>query len=156
MSFSELLERFTTAVVAGDGTGLAACFTADGVYHDYVYGTFRGRPEIARMLEQLWHRDAEDYRWDMLDPISDGSIGYANWLFSYTVKMPEFAGQRPVVCGASRFVFSDGLIESYTEWVNAGVTMVQLGLAPERMAKLFKRAAQELRSRPDIQSYLEP
>ena len=34
----------------GDAPGFAACFTPDGVYHDYIYGAFTGREAIAHML----------------------------------------------------------------------------------------------------------
>ena len=87
MTFRDLLDRFTVA---------------SGHYHDTIYGWFRGRAEIGRMLETLWHREATDYRWGMFDHVTDGRIGYAHWLFSYTVTMAGFAGRRPVVSGASR------------------------------------------------------
>ena len=43
MSFAHLITRMTQAAVAGDGAGVAGCFTADGIYHDVYYGAFRGR-----------------------------------------------------------------------------------------------------------------
>jgi hypothetical protein len=39
--------------------------------------------------------------------------------------------------------------------VNAGVGHVQLGVAPERSAKVFGRWARELRDRADVQTYVE-
>ena len=40
--FAALVARFGAAATAGDGKALAACFTEDGVYHDYIYGPHRG------------------------------------------------------------------------------------------------------------------
>ena len=67
--FAALLDRFTRAAEAGDGEAFAACFTEDGVYHDYIYGDHVGRKEIAHMMTHLFHGDAgPDYRWEMFDP----------------------------------------------------------------------------------------
>ncbi len=152
--FAALLRRFTAAVEAGDGRGLAACFTEDGVYRDYIYGDHRGRAAIAQMLEGLFHRDAENYRWQMLDPVCSGALGYAHWLFSFTSKLPEFAGRTVVIDGMSRFALKDGLISDYSESVNGGVAMAQLGLAAPRIEKVLQRWAQELRERPAVQKHL--
>jgi uncharacterized protein (TIGR02246 family) len=153
-AFAALLRRFTAAVEAGDGAAFAQCFTADAVYHDYIYGAHRGRAAIARMLEDLFHRDARDYRWEMLDPAVAGDTGYARWLFSYTSAMPAFAGRRIVVEGMSRFLLRDGAIAEYGEAVNGGVAMVQLGLDAARIEKRLKRWAEELLERPDVRRHL--
>ena len=46
MEFADLIGRMTRAAAAGDGAGVADCFTDDGVYHDVFYGTFTGRAAI--------------------------------------------------------------------------------------------------------------
>ncbi len=153
--FAALLERFTRAAEAGDGAAFAACFTDDGVYHDYIYGDHRGRSQIAHMLERLFHRDATDYRWEMYDPVCDGHIGYARSLSAFTSTVPEFAGRGVVIDGMSRFVLRDGLIADYSESVNGGVAMAQLGVQPERMAKICTRWAGWLREREDTREFLE-
>lgn len=153
--FAALLERFTRAAEAGDGEGFAACFTDDAVYHDYIYGDHVGRRQIAQMLERLFHRDARDYRWEMFDPVCDGRIGYAWSLSSFTSTVPEFAGRQVVIDGMSRFALRDGLIADYRESVNGGVAMAQLGVQPERAAKICARWAGWLRERPDTREYLQ-
>jgi hypothetical protein len=60
--FAQLLNAFTLSAESGDGARFARHFTEDGVYHDYIYGAHRGRAEIASMLQDLFHRDATDYR----------------------------------------------------------------------------------------------
>jgi hypothetical protein len=59
------MDDFAEAAVAGDGARFAALFTEDGCYHDVFYGLFEGRAAIADMLENRFHRDAENFRWDM-------------------------------------------------------------------------------------------
>jgi len=137
--FSALVARLGAAATAGDGAAFAACFTPDGVYHDYIYGPHRGRNAIADMLENLFHRDAADYDWTFLDPVTDGRIGYARSLSRFVSKIAEFKGRKIVIDGISRFVLKDGLIGEYFESVNGGIAMTQLGVAPERMAKVLGR-----------------
>jgi ketosteroid isomerase-like protein len=149
-----LLEAFTRAAEAGDGARFAGHFTEDAVYHDYIYGPHRGRAAIAHMTENLFHRDAADYRWEMFDPVCDGSLGYAWSLSSFTSTIPQFAGRRVVIDGMSRFVLRDGLIAEYRESVNGGVAMAQLGVEPERMAKVFGRWSGWLNERPETMDYL--
>lgn len=35
--FSALLRRLAAAAEAADGEAFAACFTPDGIYHDYIF-----------------------------------------------------------------------------------------------------------------------
>ncbi len=152
-SFRNLIARFAAAATAGDGRALADCFTPDGVYHDYIYGPHKGRGSICEMLEELFHRDAAEYDWTFYDPVVNGDVGYAHSLSTFISKVPEYAGKEVVIDGISRFVLKDGLIAEYHESVNGGVAHAQLGLAPERMAKVMARWAGRLRERPDVQSY---
>ncbi len=135
--------------------GEAACFTPDGVYHDYIYGPHQGRASIAEMLTGLFHRDATDYHWQMFDPITDGHIGYSWSLSNFTSTIPQFQGRRVTIDGMSRFVLKDGLIEEYRESVNGGIAMRQLGVEPERMAKVFDRWSNRLLAEPHTKAYLQ-
>lgn len=154
-AFEQLLRRFTAAAEVGDGEAFAACFTEDAVYHDYVYGPHQGRVAIAHMLVDLFRRDAgPDYRWEMFDPVCDGRSGYAWSLSSFTSTHREFAGRKVVIDGMSRFVLRDGLIERYYESVNGGVAMVQLGVQPERLAKVCRRWADWLNEDARTQAFL--
>lgn len=152
--FNALLARFTLAAESGDGAAFAACFTPDAVYHDYIYGPHQGRAAIADMLQNLFHRDAADYRWEMFDGVINGDLGYAWSLSSFTSTIPQFAGQRVVIDGMSRFVMRGGLIAEYRESVNGGLGMAQLGVAPERMKKVFDRWTGWLKERPETQTFL--
>jgi len=151
--FAALVARLGAAATKGDGNAFAACFTPDGVYHDYIYGPHKGRAEIADMLVNLFHRDAADYDWTFRDPITDGHIGYARSLSRFVSTVPEFKGKPVVIDGISRFILKDGLIGEYFESVNGGVAMSQLGVAPERMAKVFRRWSDRLLGDPEIAQY---
>lgn len=152
-AFAELLARLGRAATAGDGKAFASCFTEGAVYHDYIYGPHAGRAAIADMLENLFHRDADDYDWRFFDPVTDGRIGYAHSLSRFVSRVPEFAGRRVVIDGISRFLLSDRLIEEYRESVNGGVAMVQLGVAAPRMEKVLRRWADRLLGEPAATEY---
>lgn len=154
--FARLLDNLTHAAESGDGDRFAAHFTADAIYYDYIYGPHTGRPEIAHMMRDMFHRDAADYRWEMRDPVfdADSGLGYAWSLSSFTSTIPQFAGASVVIDGMSRFVVRDALIAEYRESVNGGVAMQQLGVAPEKMAKVFTRWAGWLTDRPETRDYL--
>jgi ketosteroid isomerase-like protein len=151
--FSALVARFGAAATAGDGKALAACFTEDGVYHDYIYGPHRGRAAIADMLENLFHRDASEYDWTFFDPVCVGDIGYARSLSRFVSTIEEFEGREVVIDGISRFVLKDGLVAHYHESVNGGVAQFQLGVAPERMAKVMAKWAKRLLSEGEVEAY---
>ena len=152
--FAQLLSDFTLSAESGDGARFARHFTEDAVYHDYIYGAHKGRADIAHMMQNLFHRDAADYRWEMFDPVFDGATGYAWSLSSFTSNIPQFEGRPVVIDGISRFILRDGLIAEYHESVNGGVAMAQLGVAPERMAKVFGRWTGWLKERPETVDYL--
>jgi hypothetical protein len=82
LTFRDLLTAFAAAVEANDGEGLASLFTKDGTYDDGFFGAHTGRAAIAMML-QRFHDTGRAYLWEFLDPLSDGSIGYARFRFSY-------------------------------------------------------------------------
>ena len=154
--FAMLLRDFTASAESGDGARFAAHFTEDAVYHDYIYGPHTGRADIAHMMQELFHRDAADYRWAMFDPVfdPDKSMGYAWSLSNFTSTIPQFAGAKIVIDGMSRFVVRDGRIAEYRESVNGGVAMQQLGVPPEKMAKVFARWADWLKAREETVKYL--
>ena len=152
--FARLLNDFTLSAESGNGVRFANHFTEDAIYHDYIYGPHKGRGGIAHMMQDLFHRDAADYRWEMFDPVFDGEMGYAWSLSSFTSKIPQFQGKPVVIDGMSRFIVRDGLIAEYRESVNGGVAMAQLGVEPERMTKVFMRWSGWLKERPETVAYL--
>ena len=147
VDFDAVLRAFTAAVETGDGKGLAALFTPEGSYHDGFYGERVGRKAIARMLELEFWGHAEGFRWQMFDPVCDGRVGYARYLFNYESRLPGVEGRAVVFDGISQFTFEGDLIACYREQFNTGMAMAQLDFAPARIATHLKRRAAALRSR---------
>jgi hypothetical protein len=44
------------------------------------------------MINDTFYKDATEFRWDMLDPVSDGRTLYARYAFSYRSLLPEAQG----------------------------------------------------------------
>ena len=141
--FEALLGRMTAAICAGDADGAAACFVPQGVYHDGFYGEFRGRPEIARMVRDLFYRDARDFQWQVADAVCDGRTGYARYDFSYTSKIAGSEGRRVGFAGISCCRIENGLIARYGEVFDRAPVLAKLGFADQRILKSVKRWAGE-------------
>lgn len=153
MAFAALIRRLADRAVAGDGAGVAACFTPDGVYHDVFYGSFRGHAAIADMIEGHFHRDGEDFRWDMRAPVSDGATGYARYVFSYRSRLPACAGQRAVFEGVAVATLQDGLIAEYHEVANAATGLRLMGFDDARLARFIDRQAAALTARDEAAAH---
>jgi hypothetical protein len=151
--FATLLTSMTAAASRGDGHAVASCFTPEGVYHDCFYGAFRG-PAIGDMIENYFHRDAENFRWDLHDPVADGRIGYARYVFSYDSRLPESRGIRAVFEGVSICQLENGLIKEYHEVAGSVAGLQQLGFSNERLGKLLRREAHALRAREEAAAHL--
>ena len=139
--FGAHLGRMTAAICAGKEEQAAACFTPDGVYHDGFYGEFEGRAEIARMVRELFHRDAREFTWALSDAVCDGHIGYASYEFSYLSRMPGSEGRRVGFAGIARCEIEGDLIRRYGEIFERAPILAKLGFSDERILKSVKRAA---------------
>ena len=144
--FDRMLCQFTSAVESGDGEKLAELFTEDGVYNDCFYGAFHGRDAIARMLEMHFWGHAEEFRWQMFEPIANSGMGYARYRFSYVSKLEGAEGKRVVFEGMSQFTLAAGLISVYREEFNTGIAMSQLNFPAERIARHLARKADSVRA----------
>jgi hypothetical protein len=140
--FLSLLDRMAAAICAGDADGAAACFVPEGVYHDGFYGEFKGRREIARMVRELFHRDARDFTWTFSGAVSDGSAGYARYYFSYVSKMAGTEGRGVNFSGVSCCELEGDLIRRYGEIFERAPVLAKLGFPDERILKSVKRWAE--------------
>ena len=154
MDISALLKNFCSAVERRDGKGFASLFAEDGVYHDVFYGDFKGRTKIAEMIDDWFYRTAEEFRWDMHRPVSDGKMLYAYYTFSYVSKLPEAAGRRVGFEGCSMMTLRDGKIADYREVANVGPAFVELGFAAERTAKILAKEGAHLKKQPEWKRHL--
>ena len=135
--FEEITKKLTQSVCNNDGDGIANLFADQGIYHDYIYGSFKGRKNIKLMLNNYFHRDAKNFYWEMSDHVFRENIGYAKYMFTFTSKIPEYLGKKVVVSGISFFRFKCNSIVEYSEVVNGGIAMIQLGVKAEKMQKVF-------------------
>ena len=153
MEVSELLKEFTSAVERRDGKAFANLFTEDGVYHDVFYGAFKGREKAAEMIDDWFHRTARDFRWEMFRPVSDGTMLYAYYTFSYVSILPEANGKRVGFDGVSIMRLENGKIAEYREVANSSIGLLDIGFAPERVAKILGKEAKHIKERPEWQRH---
>lgn len=154
MDLAAMLRTFCGAVEQRNGKALAELFTEDGVYHDVFYGAFEGRAKIAEMVDDWFYRTANDFRWDMHEPVSDGKTLYARYSFSYRSTLPEAKGARVIFDGVAIMTLRDGLVAEYHEVANSAPAFVDMNFAPERIVKIIARQAATLRARPEMKRHL--
>ncbi|MCP5089615.1 MAG: nuclear transport factor 2 family protein [Gammaproteobacteria bacterium] len=155
MTFVELITQLTQSAAQGNGKAVADCFTADGIYHDCFYGSFQGADDITEMIEHYFHRDGENFIWDLHDPVSDGELGYVRYVFSYDSKLEDSKGKRSLFEGVCICRMKDGLLSEYREIANAGTGLQLIGFSPERLAKFLAREAKELLARPESAHHIQ-
>jgi ketosteroid isomerase-like protein len=155
MNTTAMLRAFCGAVEKRNGKAFAELFTEDGVYHDVFYGAFDGREKIAEMIDDWFYRTAEDFRWDMHAPVSDGETLYARYTFSYRSTLPEAKGARAMFEGVAIMKLRDGKIASYHEVANTAPGFVDMNFAPERIAKIAAKQGAALKARPEMKRHLE-
>lgn len=152
-AFTALLQQFTAAVESGNGAALAALFTETGTYDDYFFGPQPGRAKIEAMLAHFYD-GGEDFRWEFLEPLSDGQTGYARYRFSYTSRAPTAKGERVCFDGISRFLLEGGKIKHYTETFDRGMALAQQNFEPARLAKIGQKYAKALKAHADWASHM--
>ena len=149
MNTANMLRAFCDAVEQRNGKAVAELFTEDGVYHDVFYGAFKGREKIAEMIDDWFHRTARDFRWEMFRPVTDGTMLYAYYTFSYVSTLPEAEGKRVGFDGVSILRLKDGKIAEYREVANAAIGLLDIGFAPERVAKILRKEEAQIKARPE-------
>jgi ketosteroid isomerase-like protein len=154
MKTEQLLRAFCDAVEQHNGKAFAELFTEDGVYHDVFYGAFKGRADIAGMIDDVFYRTASDFRWDMHSPVTDGKTLYAHYTFSYRSTLPEAKGARVMFEGVAMMKLRDGRIIEYHEVANTAPAFVDMNFAPERIAKIFAKQGAALKARPEMRRHL--
>ena len=140
MSPTDLIDEFVAAFNRQDVPALLACFTDDVVYHDTFYGRHAGQAGLRQMFGMMF-RDGTDYTWTNHVVLADARRAAVEWSFSYTVTdaVPRSAGRKVRMSGMSLFELKGGKIAGYREYTDMGVALLQLGLAPESLAKVLAR-----------------
>ncbi|MBV8394478.1 MAG: nuclear transport factor 2 family protein, partial [Alphaproteobacteria bacterium] len=74
---------------------------------------------------------------------------YAYYTFSYVSVLPEAKGKRVGFDGVSVMQMRDGLIAEYREVANSAIGLLDIGFAPERVAKILAKEAAHIKARPE-------
>ena len=135
-----IVRDFEMAFNRQDVTALVACFTPTGRYRDTFFGEHIGHAALRAMFERMFH-EGRDYAWTMERVVEDDRRAAAEWTFSYVVSsaVPRSAGRKVRFPGMSIFELAGGKIAAYREYFDEGAALLQLGFAPESLAKVLRR-----------------
>ena len=135
-----VVRGFEAAFNRQDVDALLACFTERATYRDNFYGEHTGKDSLRSMFQRMF-REGRDYHWQM-DVVVDGpSAAAAEWSFSYVVSeaVPRSTGRKIRFTGMSVFELEHGRIARYREYFDTGLALLQLGFAPDGLAKVLRR-----------------
>ena len=135
-----IVKEFETAFNRQDVDALVACFTPGATYRDTFHGDHAGMAALRDMFARMY-REGHDYAWTMDRIVETPARAAAEWTFSYVVTeaVPRSAGRKIRFRGMSIFELEGGRIAAYREYVDTGVALLQLGFAPESLAKVLAR-----------------
>ncbi len=135
-----VVRAFAEAFNRGDVDGLLDCFAEDASYTDNFYGPHRGEVALREMFERMF-KEGRDYHWQMDTVVETPERAAAEWTFGYVVTdaVPRSAGRRIRFRGMSLFELTGGRILAYREHFDVGAALLQLGFAPESVAKVLAR-----------------
>ena len=135
-----VVRRFETAFNAQDVDALVACFTDGATYTDTFFGPHTGHPALRAMFGRMF-REGRDYVWRMETVVEDAHHAAAEWSFGYVVTdaVPRSAGRRVRFRGMSHFGLDDERIADYREYFDEGLALLQLGFAPDALAKVLRK-----------------
>lgn len=154
LNIRQMLNGLCRAAEGHDGKAFASYFAEDGVYHDDFYGSFVGRERVAELINDWFYKDAQDLRWDMIDPALEAGRLYVRYVFSYNSTLPEAEGARTMFEGVSIMSLRDGKITDYREIINCGTAFVDMNFHPERIFKIFSRKALAMKAKSEVQRHL--
>lgn len=134
-----IVREFERAFNKTDVDALLACFTPGATYTDNFFGAHTGTASLRAMFERMF-REGRDYAWVMETVVETGEHAAAEWAFSYVVTdaLPRSAGKRVRFRGMSFFDLERGRVAAYRECFDVGVACLQLGFAPESIAKVLR------------------
>ena len=135
-----IVRDFEKAFNRQDVGALVECFTDGASYRDNFYGEHRGPASLRAMFERMF-REGRDYRWVMDTVVESGNRATAEWTFGYVVTdaVPRSAGKKIGFGGMSLFELERGKIAVYREYFDVGQALLQLGFAPDAIAKVLRR-----------------
>jgi steroid delta-isomerase-like uncharacterized protein len=135
-----VVRDFEKAFNRQDVDALLACFTERATYRDNFYGDHAGKDNLRSMFQRMF-REGHDYQWTMHAVVESPTLCAAEWTFSYVVSdaVPRSVGRKIRFTGMSVFELDGGRIARYREYFDTGAALLQLGFAPESIAKVLQR-----------------
>jgi steroid delta-isomerase-like uncharacterized protein len=135
-----VVREFEKAFNRQDVDALLACFTERATYRDNFYGEHAGKDSLRSMFQRMF-REGHDYHWTMEVVVDSPAVSTAEWTFAYVVSeaVPRSAGRKIRFTGMSVFELDGGRIARYREYFDTGVALLQLGFAPDSIAKVLQR-----------------
>jgi steroid delta-isomerase-like uncharacterized protein len=135
-----VVREFEKAFNRQDVDALLACFTERATYRDNFYGDHAGKDNLRSMFQRMF-REGHDYHWSMEIVVDGPATAAAEWTFAYVVSeaVPRSAGRKIRFTGMSVFDLESGRIARYREYFDTGVALLQLGFAPDSMARVLQR-----------------
>jgi len=135
-----IVKDFEAAFNRQDVDALVALFTPTGTYRDNFFGDHAGTAALSGMFVRMFH-EGRDYVWTMDVIVETPERAAAEWTFSYVVSpaIPRSAGRKIRFRGMSVFELEGGRIAAYREYFDLGAALLQLGFAPESIAKVLAR-----------------
>ncbi len=106
----EVLLQFWRAQESRDYAALAGFFAEDAVVHDPMWGTYRGKAEIARFMAKIADEIAPNgVTFDLLELAGSGDTAWARWI----ARTPR--GDRE---GVGIYRVKDGKIAYYRDYMD--------------------------------------
>jgi steroid delta-isomerase-like uncharacterized protein len=135
-----VVREFEMAFNRQDIDALLACFTERATYRDNFYGDHAGKDGLRSMFQRMF-REGQHYQWTMGVVVESPEAAMAEWTFAYVVSdaLPRSAGRKIRFTGMSVFELEGGRIARYREYFDTGVALLQLGFAPDALAKVLQR-----------------
>jgi steroid delta-isomerase-like uncharacterized protein len=135
-----IVREFERAFNRQDVDALVQCFTPAGTYRDTFFGDHAGSAHLREMFARMF-REGRDYAWTMDTVVETPERAAAEWTFSYVVTdaVPRSAGRKVRFRGMSLFELEGGRIAAYREQFDMGSALLQLGFAPESIARVLAR-----------------
>jgi steroid delta-isomerase-like uncharacterized protein len=135
-----IVKAFEDAFNRQDVDGLVTCFTADATYRDTFYGEHAGTEGLRAMFRRMF-REGREYTWTMDAIVESPARAAAEWTFTYVVTdaVPRSSGRKIRFRGMSLFELAGGKVAAYREYFDKGAALLQLGFAPESLAKVLAR-----------------
>lgn len=132
-----LLNVLSQAASESQSERMAECFNDNIVYHDTIYGTIKGKPDLVAFFDRWWE-EGSNYIWKFTDIVTDERRAAGRFTFSYMVKSKALAFPHITVPGMFFMKLKEGKISLYDELTDTGLGMLAMGLSDRMLIRKLK------------------